>query len=161
MSIDTDPTKAEGGSAAKYCGPVIFRLGLMRNAAVGIALAIFALNAAAGECTASREISYEPTVVELTGKVRMARGRHPNGTWMTYPVMRLTRPVSVKADGVNSINSTEPCISEVQLITSDPSLNRRLSASRKVRMVVRGTVFHEHTAWHMRKLVMTVTEVRT
>jgi uncharacterized membrane-anchored protein len=77
---------------------------------------------------------------------------------MKYPIMYLAQPVSIQADGVNAINSTEPCVSEVQLIGSDRRIHERLFASGGTRLVVRGTVFHEHTAWHMRRLVMVVSE---
>jgi len=79
---------------------------------------------------------------------------------MTYPIIRLTQPVSIHPDGVNPINSAESCIPEIQLMTNDPGVLKHLSGSGGRRMLVRGTVFHEHTAWHVRPLVMIVSEAR-
>jgi hypothetical protein len=132
----------------------------MRSLAAGLAFAAFAIHAPAEPCTPSRKIAYEPHVAELKGTVSIARARHPNRTWMTYPVMRLTQPVSIQADGVNPINSSEACIPEVQLTSNDPEVRGRLFSSQGKHLVVRGTVFHEHTAWHMRRLVMIVSEIR-
>lgn len=116
--------------------------------------------AVAETCDNARPIQYEPSVVEVSGKVNFARARHPNGTTMKYPIMKLATPVSVNADGLNPINSDEPCVSELQLIAQDPALRKKLYAARGKSIVARGTVFHEHTAWHMRKLVVMVTEVK-
>ena len=138
--------------------PVTSTLELMRSAVVCLGLAIAAMHLNAATCTNARQIAYEPNVVELNGTLTLVRARHPNGTWVTSPIIRLTQPVSVQADGVNPVNSAESCVAEVQLMANDPQLRASLLASHGKQRVVRGTLFHEHTAWHVRRLVMLVVE---
>lgn len=116
--------------------------------------------AVAESCDNVRPIQYESSVVEVAGKVYVARARHPNGTMMKYSIMKLASPVSVKADGLNSINSDESCVSELQLVAQEPALQKKLYAAKGRDIVARGTLFHEHTGWHMRKLLVMVTEVK-
>ena len=81
-------------------------------------------------------IQYEPVVVELSGTVYQGKFQHPNGQWVHYSFIKLKVPVAIKADQGNELKA---------------------KAGRSV--IVTGSVFHEHTAWHMRPLVMIVSQV--
>jgi hypothetical protein len=120
----------------------------------------FAAPATESGCTSSRSVEYEPTRVELAGRVFVARSPHPNGTRLTYPVLRLHQPIAVAGEvgPKNPVNVPETCIFEVQLFASNPQLDKKLVSLKSRGAVVRGTLFHGHTAWHSRKIVMSVTE---
>ena len=104
-------------------------------------------------------IQYEPIVVELSGTVHQGKFRHPNGQWVHYSFIKLKVPVGIKADQGNEINCDETDISEIQLYSNSERIGRRLKAKAGRSVIVTGTVFHEHTAWHMRPLVMMVSQV--
>jgi hypothetical protein len=110
-------------------------------------------------CVSAGVVPYEPTVVTLEGRVVVARSRHPNGTKLVYPILRLDKPITVDggAEPRDPINAREECVKEVQLYAQESKLRTKLLAQGRKRAIVTGTLFHEHTAWHMRKIVMDVT----
>lgn len=67
--------------------------------------------------------------------------------------------VGIKADQENEINCDETDISEIQLYSNSERIGRTLKAKAGRSVIVTGTVFHEHTAWHIRPLVMIVSQV--
>jgi hypothetical protein len=129
-----------------------------------VLLATFCLLAQSKEpmCTAAKTVSYEPTRVELLGSLVVGASRHPNGTKLVYPILRLANPIAVEGETSppNPINQAETCVREVQLYAPDRKLNRKLLKHRGGYVVVRGTLFYGHTAWHMRKIVMSVVEAK-
>ena len=104
-------------------------------------------------------IQYEPIVVELSGTVHQGKFQHPNGQWVHYSFIKLKVPVGIKADQENEINCDESDISEIQLYSNSEKIGRTLKAKAGRSVIVTGTVFHEHTAWHIRPLVMIVSQV--
>ena len=80
---------------------------------------------------------------------------------MTYPVMHLYKPVSIPAgDPSYLVDVEEQCVSEVQLMALEPQLRKHVMQTSTRSVVVRGKVFHAHTAWHMRPLVIEVLQIR-
>jgi hypothetical protein len=104
-----------------------------------------------------RVVQYEPASVALSGTVAVAVSKHPNGTTMRYPILRLQAPITVEPSSQGDpINSREACVKEVQLWSNDKSVHQRLYKFGSHLVTVTGTLFHGHTAWHMRHIVMTV-----
>jgi hypothetical protein len=133
-----------------------------------IHFAIFAVlmycSAATGKgagCRAATSVEYEPTKVQLSGQLLIARSRHPNGKKLRYPVLRLPEPIAVSGEvgPKNEINSAELCVREIQLYAADKALYSKLFSAKPRTVAVSGTLFHGHTAWHIRKIVMSVTEL--
>jgi|GEM_PF-2121272 len=127
-----------------------------------LAVSCSAAFAAEPECKAKRSVQYEPTQIKLSGLVHIAHSKHPNGTKLTYPVLFLKSPIRVSGEvgAINPINQTEQCVSQIQLYSPNNKLNTQLLAAESNMVSVTGTLFHSHTAWHMRKIVMSVKEVR-
>jgi len=90
--------------------------------------------------------------------MRLARSYHPNGTKMTYAILSLDQLVAVDGQlGASSpMNTREDCIGQIQLVTNDPILRRRLLLGGSSRVKLGGVLFHGHTAWHMRPILMDV-----
>lgn len=124
--------------------------------------AAFAAFAAEPECEAKRSVQYEPTQIKLSGLIHVAHSKHPNGTKLTYPVLFLKSPIRVSGEVgvINPINQTEQCVSQIQLYSPNNKLNSQLLASESNMVSVTGSLFHSHTAWHMRKIVMSVKEFK-
>ena len=67
--------------------------------------------------------------------------------------------MGIKADQENEINCDENDIAEIQLYSNSERIDRTLKAKAGRSVIVTGTVFHEHTDWHIRPLVMIVSQV--
>lgn len=106
---------------------------------------------------AEQTIAYEPTTVTLTGTLHGGTFVHPKGEHVPFWFLRLREPVAVPADPANSINEAASGVKEIHVYSTDESLRRRLKRRLGHRVSVDGTVFHQHTAWHVRTLVMQVT----
>jgi hypothetical protein len=109
---------------------------------------------------ADQAIQYEPAVVALTGKVAYGKFQHPNGQWIRSSILKLNESVSVDHDGQNPINVREIHVTEIQLYADSKHLRRSLKAKTGKETTVEGIMFHSHTAWHIRPLVMAVSNVR-
>jgi hypothetical protein len=102
-------------------------------------------------------VRYEPEAVTLSGTIAIGQSKHPNGTLMKYPILRLSSPITVEPSSqADPINSRESCVKEVQLFASDKAIHQRLYSFGAKPVTVTGTLFHGHTAWHMRDIVMSV-----
>ena len=112
-------------------------------------------------CTPGQVVPYEPTTVTLSGRIAVRKSSHPNGTQMVYPILQLPKPVTIAGESgpSNPINAREECVREIQLYALEPSVHKKLVASQSKRVEVTGTLFHGHTAWHTRSIVMTVGQV--
>jgi hypothetical protein len=114
-------------------------------------------NAYSADC---RSVSYEPASVTLKGKVLISSSRHPNGTALTSPILRLESPVTVEPSAqADPVNVRERCVREIQLSSPSPDLHSGLLRLGTQVVAVTGTLFHEHTAWHVRKIVMQVQSI--
>jgi hypothetical protein len=109
---------------------------------------------------AEQPLQYEPSVVEVSGKIAKGKFQHPNGEWVGFYSLKLMTPVSIKADGANPINVSESGIKEIQLYSNSPEIRQKLDKLPEREATVKGTLFHSHTAWHVRPLVMEVLEVK-
>ena len=105
-------------------------------------------------------LKYEPEVTEISGNLSKGKFQHPNGTWVEFYVLKLVNPASIVADGVNGINESESNVEEIQIYSSSQAIRKVLSELLGKNVTVKGTIFHAHTAWHVRPLVMDVIEVR-
>ncbi|GEM_PF-6257669 len=103
-------------------------------------------------------LGYEPDVEKISGIVSIGHARHPNGTKMTYPVLTMTKSITVSRNS-DGFNQPEQHITEIQLV-SDNQLASKLLKSDGLRVEVTGKLFHEHTAWHMCKILMDVESYR-
>jgi hypothetical protein len=127
-----------------------------------LAISCSAAFAAEPECKAKLSVKYEPTQIKLSGIVHIAHSKHPNGTKLNYPVLFLKNPIMVSGEvgAINPINKTEQCVSQIQLYSPINKLKTQLLAAESNMVSVTGTLFHSHTAWHMRKIVMSVKEIK-
>ena len=129
---------------------------------LAIFLAMFCSVAVSKEiaCNATKPTAYEPTSIQLSGRLLVKKSTHPNGTKFTYSILRLAEPISLSSEIGNSdsINQAESCIQEIQLLAVDSTLSAKLVSGKLHTATVTGTLFHGHTAWHMRKIMMSVTE---
>lgn len=89
--------------------------------------------------------------VDLVGTVFTGTRGHPNGSSFDFVALRLAAPSCVK--GLEDVKEVD----EVHLAPKDDGASLRALASKKVR--VTGTAFPEHTAWHVRPVVVDVASV--
>jgi hypothetical protein len=110
---------------------------------------------------ADQVLQYEPAVMEITGKITDGKAQHPNGSWFDFQLIKLSEPASIKGDDSgNSFDVSEAVIKEIQIYSGDKEMRKRLSALVGKKAVLKGTLYHAHTAWHVRDLVLTVTEAK-
>ncbi|HEY2574004.1 MAG TPA: DUF4431 domain-containing protein [Verrucomicrobiaceae bacterium] len=110
---------------------------------------------------ADQVLQYEPAAVEISGKISKGRAQHPNESWFDFQVIKLDTPASIKGDDSgDSVNESEAHITEIQIYSTDPALRKKLGALNGKKATLKGTLFHSHTAWHVRQLVLSVTEVK-
>jgi hypothetical protein len=115
----------------------------------------------AAAARADQVLQYEPAVVEVSGTITKGKEQHPNGSWFDFQLIKLDQPASIKGDdSKDSIDVSEPHITEIQAYSNDAAIRKKISQLTGKEAVLKGTLFHSHTAWHVRDLVMMVTEVR-
>lgn len=136
------------------------RAELRRRFAALLSAGPMALLIALAPCRVQAEqtIAYEPALVTLTGTLRGGEFAHPNGQQVPFWYLRVREPVRVPADPANSINVETSGVMEIQVHPANEAMRKRLKRSVGHRITLAGTVFHEHTAWHARELVMVVSE---
>ena len=123
-----------------------------------LALLIFALPAFANP---GQALQYEPAVVEVTGTVVKGKHEHPTGTWFDILLLKLDKPASIKGDGEkDSLNVSENHITEIQVSSTDNATLKRIGALNGKKATLTGTLFHSHTAWHVRELVLMITRLK-
>lgn len=105
-----------------------------------------------------RVVRYEPESVTLSGTISISTHKHPNGTILKHPILRLSAPIAVKpSQQADPINSPEPCVRDIHLFSTDKSVHASLYKFGAYGVTVTGSLFHGHTAWHSRNVVMSVT----
>ncbi len=125
-----------------------------------LSLALFFL-AFALVAQADQVLQYEPAVVEITGVIAKAKAQHPNETWFDFQYVKLATPASIQGDNdKDSFNETETGVTEVQIYSGDDKIRKQYLSLVGKKAILKGTVFHAQTAWHVRDLVLMVTEVR-
>ena len=110
---------------------------------------------------ADQVLKYEPAVVEVTGQISKGKEQHPNGSWFDFQLIKLDAPASIEGDDSGqSVDVSEDKLTEIQVYSNDASIRRKIDALAGKKAILKGTLFHSHTAWHVRQLVMSVTEVK-
>jgi hypothetical protein len=110
---------------------------------------------------ADQELKYEPAVAEISGAVTKGKAQHPNGSWFDFQLIKLDAPASIQGDGQkDSFNETETNIREIQVYSNDAAIRKRISQLTGKKATLKGTLFHAQTAWHIRELVLMVTDVQ-
>ena len=106
-------------------------------------------------------LKYEPAVVEITGTLAKGKHEHPNGTWFDVLILKLDKPASIKGDGEkDSLSVDETNIKEIQVSSTDNAVLKKLGSLNGKKATLTGTIFHGHTAWHVRELVLMATSVK-
>ncbi|MBS7808093.1 hypothetical protein [Variovorax sp. PCZ-1] len=107
-------------------------------------------------CADAQVAKYEDAATSLKGKIIWISVMHPNGTNQRLSILRLQKPINVyeNRDGGNQFDQTELCVKEIQLIFADTATQKKLK--HQSNYVAVGKLFHEHTAWHRRKILMDV-----
>ena len=132
---------------------------------VFVSLCVFGLSAAAG---AETWVSYEPATVTLTGKISrrvfpgppnyesVKKGDAPEVAWL----LRLERPVSVKAKQGDEFNQTRRNVRDLQLALGPDDFKRYRSLLGK-RVAVSGQLFGAHTGHHHTAVLLQVKSLKT
>lgn len=89
-------------------------------------------------------------LVTLEGKVTTVRHSHPNGSSFEAYVLTLPSPRAVC--GLDETTSVQ----EIQLAPMDSDKELRAAVGKRVRIT--GSAFPEHTAWHIRPVLVQVTK---
>jgi hypothetical protein len=106
-------------------------------------------------------LRYEPAVVQVSGTISKGKHQHPNGTWFDVLVLKLATPASIKGDGEkDSFNVDEKNVTELQVYSPDAALLKNMGALNGKDVTLKGTLFHAHTAWHVRDLVLMVAAIK-
>jgi hypothetical protein len=113
----------------------------------------------AAEPGQASSLQYEPTVVEVHGMLKSGKREHPNGEMFDFYIIKLDSPVSISADKDNEINVAELDVKEIQVYSNEPAIRKSMAALVDKHIAAKGTIFHEHTAWHVRVLVMDVQDL--
>jgi hypothetical protein len=111
----------------------------------------------------SKRVSYEPTVVTLSGTIveegygadpsPIDRGKH---AW----ILRLDRPIFVPAKPGDEIDTEEKNVTEVHLNVNHAKQPIPKDAFGKTRFSAMGTLYHGHTVHHLRPIVMFVSKLK-
>jgi hypothetical protein len=109
--------------------------------------------------SAAPALQYGPAEVRLQGKIGSGKFQHPNGEWVEFFLLELPEPASIPADPDDPTNVAEEGIIEVQIFAPDADLQKLLETKAGEAATVEGTLFHAHTAWHVRPLVLNASEV--
>ena len=111
-------------------------------------------------------LAYKPTVVTINGSINKFDfpGR-PNYESIdqgdekeTYWVLKLNQPTCVNNDPNDTINESEPAITDIQLVLSS-DMYQKYRPLLKKQVAVKGTLFHSHTGHHHTPVLLQVLEI--
>ncbi len=114
---------------------------------------------------ASNIVSYAPAVVLLSGKVTEGEADHPSGTVNTFHLLHLDAPITVlpNKDDDNVAREEDVRVDDVDEIQvmGDAKMEAAIKALADTggTVVLKGTLFHAYTGWHVRDIVMAVDEI--
>jgi hypothetical protein len=127
------------------------------------------LIATASDAAAQGCLSYESSGAKLTGKIKrvtfpgppnyesVKKGDQPEIAW----VLRLNRPVCVKAGQDNEFDVAEGNVTDIQLVLEPWEFTKwRALAQGRAPVVVTGKLFHAHTGHHHTAVLMEVTNLK-
>ena len=113
-------------------------------------------------------LPYEPAEVTLTGSVSIKtfpgppnytsikEGDKPEQAW----ILRLAKPICVKADKQDEVNLAVDHVSLIQLVLRDKQFSQVRTLNKRGPVTLTGTLFHSITAHHHAKVLMWVTDIR-
>ena len=111
-------------------------------------------------------LSYEPTVVELEGKLTVEMkygppnyGENPKtDERVRVPLLLLSQAVNVRGDPKSDLNAESvKGVTRIQLVFKGGTTYRQFTGKK---VVVKGTLFRGHTGHHYTDVLMTVLEIR-
>jgi hypothetical protein len=110
---------------------------------------------------ADQELKYMPAVVTVTGTLAEGKSKHPNGKWMEFSYIKLDTPAFIKGDGKeDSLDVDEKNVKEIQVSSQEDDILKKLGPLKGKKVTLTGSIFHAHTAYHVRDLVILVTAVK-
>ena len=110
--------------------------------------------------------SYGPSVVTLHGVIKrhtfpgppnyesIERGDRPE----TYWILQLETPICVSRDTSSELNVSENNIKELQLVLNEDEYSKH-SNFLKIRVAVKGTLFHGFSGHHNTHVLITVNDI--
>jgi hypothetical protein len=114
-------------------------------------------------------LSYESSDVKLIGKIKrltfpgppnyenVEKGDQPEVAW----VLRLGRPVCVKAGQDNEFDVAESNVTDIQLVLEPWEFTKwRALVRGRAPVVITGKLFHAHTGHHHTAVLMEVTDIK-
>jgi hypothetical protein len=129
----------------------------------------FSLFATAYHVSAQSCLSYETDGVKLTGKIKrmtfpgppnfesVKKGDQPEVAW----ILRLDKPICVKADQSNEFDEAENNVTDIQLaLAQGAEAKWRAFVRNRVPVVVTGKLFHAHTGHHHTAVLMEVADIK-
>lgn len=113
-------------------------------------------------------LSYEPSIVRLTGTIvretflgapnyaSVEHGDKPEVYWL----LNLSRPICVRADETEPLNSEQKDVLRIQLVFPDASVYKTKKELVGKNVVAEGTLFGSHTGHHHTRVLLTVRNLR-
>jgi hypothetical protein len=106
-------------------------------------------------------LSYEPSVVELTGTVIRKTFADATGRPETEWLLNLSRPICVNEDSKNpDLNYAQKGVRAIQLTFLDQKMYETNKDVLGKKVVVRGTLFAAMTAHHHTPVLLTVSTLK-
>ena len=133
-----------------------------------IALCLFAL-VSAPSLAEFACVPFQPTEVSLEGTIisRSFPGRPSfesiagGDEKLVYWLLKLDKPVCVGTpDSVSEINTAESKVREIQIGPREADFYKWHEGAVGRHALIKGTLFHQHTAWHVTKIVVQVNDLR-
>jgi len=140
-------------------------MSIARMIASGVVLSAWSCTGGAGHDDYAW-LTYEPTVVELTGKLtEVVEYGPPNfgedpetDSRLQLPVLMLSPPVNVREDATSELNTESfEGVEKIQLIFSTGS---DYSGFLDQEVVVTGSLFQAHLATHFTPVLLTVQDIQ-
>ena len=116
-----------------------------------------------GDC-----LTYEKVAVQLTGRIviktfpgrpnyeSIAQGDEPEKPWL----LRLSKPICMKADKDDEFNVAEARVSEIHLVLHQEQYRKLRTIMKKGLVTLSGTLFHSFNAHHHARVLMRVTAIK-
>ena len=113
-------------------------------------------------------LPFEPTEVLIEGTILatsfpgrpnfecIAGGDEKLVHWLLKPGKRVCVGMS---DSVSEIHTAESAVREIQIAPKEEGFYTRHHGAAGRRVLIKGTLFHQHTAWHVTTIVVQVNDV--
>jgi hypothetical protein len=100
---------------------------------------------------------YEPEIVTLHGTIKRATGSDPDGRKITYPVIKLSKSITVQGDG--EYQGTERGVSLMHMVIGNNKIWASFEALKGKDVDVTGTLFHSDNGHHMTPVLIMVSMI--